>query len=295
LHSIAIAFCADKVMEAALHVAVRSALVSLKPGCCPHIYAMVEHFSSSDRARLARTLDTTGRKYELTFLEPKPDMFTNLPALHGNRSCYLRLLLPELVREDRLLYLDSDILIRCDLSPLFELDMKDSALGAIAGGTVEYSLDKELRLSLNQSLTDPAFNSGVLLFDCLAWRGQQLLKACVRFGLEYRNEIRVVDQTILNVLFAANCARLPEQYNTAITSRSKHIPTEGVLHYVGSPKPWDLGASSLLPYAKAWFSELRMTALPLRRRIPWLSLSTWRRFPKILGGYRRLAIGRMQM
>ncbi|WP_263353465.1 glycosyltransferase family 8 protein [Acidicapsa acidisoli] len=294
MHPIAIAFCADKMMESALHVAMRSALVNLKPGCCPHIYAMVEHFSSADRARLARTLDATGRKYDLTYLEPDPDMFASLPALHGNRSCYFRLLLPELVQEDRLLYLDSDILIRCDLSPLFELDMKGSALGAIVGGTAEFTLDKELRLSLDQSLTDPAFNSGVLLFDCLMWRRQQLLKECVRFGLEYRNEIRVVDQTILNVLFATSCIHLPNQYNTAITSRSEHIPSEAVLHYIGSPKPWDLGAASLLPYAKAWFLELRMTAIPLRRRIPWLTLSTWRRFPKILGGYRRLAVQRMQ-
>jgi lipopolysaccharide biosynthesis glycosyltransferase len=294
MHPIAIAFCADKTMEASLHVAARSALANINPVHRPHIYAMVERFSQKDKALLIRTLDLTRREYDLTFLEPTPNIFAGLPGLHGQLSCYFRLLLPGAVKENRLLYLDADMLIRCDLSPLFALDMGHEPLGAVIDETVGNTLDKDLRVSLHQSLTDPAFNSGALLFDCAIWRERELLKECLRFGLEYRKQIRVVDQSILNALFAKNCVRLPGQYNAKIFNHIRHVPTEGVLHYVGSPKPWDLGAKLILPYARAWFSELRKTALPVTRRNPWLMVETWRRFPKILGGYRRMAVRRLQ-
>ena len=88
MHPVAIAFCADKTMEAALHVAAQSGLVNLDPRHCPRVYAMVEGFSPRDRELLARKLDLTGRKYQLTFLDPTPEVFAGLPGLHGQRSCY---------------------------------------------------------------------------------------------------------------------------------------------------------------------------------------------------------------
>jgi lipopolysaccharide biosynthesis glycosyltransferase len=288
MQPIVIAFCADKTMEAALHVAVRSALTNLDPRYVPHFYLMVEGFSLSDKALFERTLTTTGRDFEVTYLQSTPEIFAFLPSLHGSRSTYYRLSLPDLIPDDRVLYLDSDIMVRCDLSPLFELDMGDSPLGAIVDGKMGSTLDKDLRTSLGHKLEDPAFNAGVLLFNCAAWREQKLLEECLRFGREHGEKIPVVDQSILNCLFASNCVNLPGKFNTKIYNHSGQSSREGVLHYVGSPKPWDLGARFFLPYAEAWFEELSKTALPFNRRSTWLTGQSWKRFPKILGGYRRL-------
>lgn len=67
---------------------------------------------------------------------------------HISPIAYARYLIPRLTTEDRVVYLDSDIIVHGDLSPLFDLDLGDYSLAAV------------------RDVDGNGFNSGMLVIDC---------------------------------------------------------------------------------------------------------------------------------
>jgi lipopolysaccharide biosynthesis glycosyltransferase len=287
----AVAFCADQFMEVPLHVAASSLLRNLHPDYTAHFYFLLTGFSED----AIRTLDGTGRNYTFVLLETSDvTQFQGFHSLHGSYAIYYRLLLPDLVNEDRLLYLDSDIQIKVDVSPLFTIDIGSKAVGFVVDGTVSSGLDAKFLLSLGKSLDGPGFNSGVMLLNLPEWRRQECSLRIFAFCRQYGAQLINNDQTALNAVFADECYRLDPQYNVKLypnrdRERCRMMPNDGIFHFIGSPKPWDIGGRLLLPHAGLWFDDLRKTAIPIYKRIPWLNRVSWLRLPKILGGYRLIA------
>lgn len=76
----------------------------------------------SSRRRLERVIDTTRPATSVEWHEPEPDRFLGLKVLKwaGSTAIYLRLLIPEIVDDSttRVIYLDSDLLVKDDLQGL---------------------------------------------------------------------------------------------------------------------------------------------------------------------------------
>lgn len=288
--SVAVAFCADQHMEAALHVAMKSLLTHLDARYSAHFYLILTGFSADRLQRLHKTLNATCRDYSLTLLDPVDNrLFAGFPPLHGVMTIYHRLMLPELVNEPRLLYLDSDLSVLTDIAPLFTLDMHSTPVGFVLDGVVAGVLDRDFQLSQGRALDGPTFNSGLVLFNLPEWRRQNCTEKVFAFGRQHGARLINRDQTLLNALFADHCCPLDRKYNITVkpTTDPASVPSEGIIHYYGSPKPWDLGARFLHRFARAWFAQLRQTALPFSARCFWLNQSAWKRLPKIAGGYRQ--------
>jgi lipopolysaccharide biosynthesis glycosyltransferase len=289
----AVAFCTDRFMEAPLHVAASSLLRNLHPEYSARFYLLLTGFSSKDIGRLRRTLDAAGRTYTIEILETSgAARFEGFPSLHGNYTTYHRLLLPDLVQqEEHLLYLDSDIQVKTDVSPLFEMNMESSVIGFVVDGVVSTALDSKFLLSLGRPPDGPTFNAGVMLLNLPEWRRQDCSSRVFAFCRKHSGQLINNDQSALNGLFAEECYRLDPRYNLKFfpTTDPRDMPSNGIFHFVGSPKPWDIGGRFLMPHAAQWFEDLRRTAIPFYRRAPWLTGAAWARLPRILGGYRRFA------
>lgn len=276
-----IAFCVDAQMEAALHVVASSLLRHLKPGLVPHFHVVLAHTSPGAEGSLRRTLDRAGRQYELTFSTVlDATMFLGFRPLHGNMTPYYRLLLPQIVTGvERLLYLDSDMLVMGDVSPLFDLDMEGKALGFVVDGKLAWALERDFFLSLGLRPDDPGFNTGTMLINLPEWYRQNCRERIFSFCQRHRDQLMTADQTALLALFSRDCVHLDTTYN----AREPNSDTR-VLHYIGLPKPWDKGARWLLPHARLWWEEFDKTAYDGRNP------GSWRRVPKLLGGYKRLLV-----
>ena len=276
-------------MEAPLHVAASSLLRNLRSDCTARFYFLLTGFSEDDIDCLRRTLDKTGRSHSIRILGAENiHLPEGLPSLHGNFVIYYRLLLPDLVEEKRLLYLDCDLLVNVDVAPLFEIDMQNYPAGFVVYGAVRQSLDGAFQISVGRSPDGLVLNDGVMLFNMPEWRRQRCSNAVWDFGLKHRDGLVSHEQSILRALFADDCYRLGPEFNFSLTADiSGEIPRGAILHYVGSPKPWDIGGRLLLPYADQWFAALRDTAIPFAKRRFWLNQRSWARLPRILGGYRR--------
>ena len=242
-----IAFCCDRNALAGLHISIFTLLRSnLRNDADTQIHLSIFHegLSAADCEGLRQTA-AINQNATVSLRPFSTAGVRHLKGLHGNYMAYARLFLKDLLpTADRVLYLDSDVFVNCSLTALWNTDLSPHLLGAISRATIEWSLDKDLLPELGLSLNDPHLNSGILLIDLERWRNEEVTERCLAFLETYRERIASHDQTALNYFFSTKHYHLPPKYNTPIypsePSIANNVP-EGIIHFVGSPKPWDFG------------------------------------------------------
>ena len=112
-----------------------------------------------------------------------------------SKMAYGRILIPELVPESRVLYLDADTIVDGNLDELFNIDMQ----GYPAGAVPDYFGD--------------FFNSGVMIFD-----NEKLRQTNFVHDLLEKGKTATVDndQTLLNEEFRNNYLVLPGKLNVQV-------------------------------------------------------------------------------
>ena len=127
-------------------------------------------------------------------------------------STFYRLFLGTILPEEiqKVLYIDCDTIVRRDLAPLWEMDMK---------GKWMYGVDDcrsaAYRTELGLSENDRYINNGVLLIDLQAWRENGVEKMCADFIRERGGDITYVDQGVQNGVLSGlgKTGCLPPKYN----------------------------------------------------------------------------------
>lgn len=194
--------------------------------------------SAADQERVAGT----ARGIDLHWHE----ITTRLSAAGGDdlaelagRPHYYRCLLPDVLPAGtrRVVYLDADILVRGDLTALWQADLGGAPVGAVTDslGSVARAVDRWRALGLDGDA--PYFNSGVMVIDLDAWRtadsGWEAVRRCAadRAHLLAQGRWPQHDQYGLNVVFHQRWQALPRTWNYFTYLR--HRPAK-VLHFLGS-------------------------------------------------------------
>jgi lipopolysaccharide biosynthesis glycosyltransferase len=282
-----IAFCADRKMLAALHVAAKSALEHFNGE--PSFTVLSDDLGDAEMALLHKTLATIGKKFQLNLLHVDSKTFQDFPSLAGRYSTYFRLLIPDLIPNDRCLYLDCDILCYTDVSHLGKWDLRGLAVGLAPEAPIHQSLDKKLFVDLGPDAHGSYYNAGVCLIDSAKWRNENLAHKCFDYIAKNRPDFH--DQSALNYCFHGEIAPLPLKFNFHTNVRAnwpllrKPKCGEGcLLHFVDYPKPWSALGRWVHPFGSQWWGEYRKTAhFQKNRHKP----SPMRRDAKTRLGYRK--------
>ena len=166
-------------------------------------------------------------------MSPEQFQSFSLPSNHIHYATYFRYAIPEIVEEERILYLDCDMIFTQDLSPLFEVDLKGYGLGAV----------------VDKPTTIDGFNAGLLVIDKTWWQEHQVTDALFDLTREHHQHV-YGDQGILNLYFKDAWYPLPWTYNLQVGSDKDQylygdldwydafqgIPA--VIHYTSHNKPW---------------------------------------------------------
>lgn len=125
-------------------------------------------------------------------------------------SSYARLFVGEMLPQNigRVLYMDCDMLVRDDISALWEIDLGDNIIGA-----VQDQVRASHKISIGLGSSDRYFNAGLLLIDLNRWRKNNLGEKCMRFIENHGGRVTHHDQGILNGLLSNQWLRLPLKYN----------------------------------------------------------------------------------
>ena len=156
---------------------------------------------------------------------------------------YFRLLAPRVLPSNisKILYLDSDIIVRRSLRDLWSVDLRDHALAAVECSYWDPKEDFFVKLPSGAKY----FNSGVLLINLDYWRQNNVYERTVAFVKEYPERVNLYDQDALNAILAFCWISLPAIWNEQARSklsrpalRDKHVLDPAIVHFVGFDKPW---------------------------------------------------------
>ncbi len=168
-----------------------------------------ESVTEGDRADLR---DVAG-KNTIQFYDVNDQTFNSLPLLPGlSYAANYRLLIPQILPKDihKVIYLDSDVIVRRSLLPLWETDIDGFALAAVID-----NLDSDIgtfnRLRYSPSLG--YFNSGVLLLNLKFWRENNIHSEIRSYMKNHYEDIIFCDQDILNYVLRERKRLLPIKYN----------------------------------------------------------------------------------
>lgn len=183
-------------------------------------------------------------------------LFENFKITHHfSKAAYFRLLLADILPEDvdKVLYLDSDVVVVGKLSDLLDLDFKNEYyLYAVDHKYKEKDVDRLRQIGFKGNFY---FNSGVMYINLKKWRQDGISKILIENSFRYKEHILWCDQDVLNITFENQWGMLGCEYNVYdITLCSKNYK---ILHFVGSSKPWHFMNKHPLKYV--YWKYLKMT------------------------------------
>lgn len=213
------------------------------PGIGFRLHMLISRLTPEQCADITRYVEALGS--DVTFYEIDDSLFEGLPKMgyDAGYTAYYKVLIPYyLAHLDSALYLDCDIIVRGDLTPLFHLP-GDTFLAAAADGKINRNRPEHVARIIGREGV-PYFNSGVLLFRF--GDGSHIIprEELLRYMTEHAADIRWHDQDILNHFYAADCTIFDERYNYMTTYGSvpdMFLPFRWrravVVHYANW-KPW---------------------------------------------------------
>jgi lipopolysaccharide biosynthesis glycosyltransferase len=224
-----------------LEVLVASTLLSTGRDNAVHFHIIDGGIPDSHWEKLKQTSLALHPRVTIHRLAFSDTAFAGFPGMHGSKMPYARLLLGDLLPHvEKLLYVDSDILVTRDPDELLQLDLAGRTVLAGADPTVA-------RLDEDCPWLDPAvsrqyayFNSGVLVLDLVRWRKLNYFDQCLTALRQQPTACRYWDQTALNYVLRDDAGRLPREYNWHAGDRPlEDLPVGPAnLHFCGL-KPWN--------------------------------------------------------
>ena len=186
-----------------------------------------------------------------------------LPTAHLSYAAYFRFFIPDILKEDKVLYLDSDIIVNGDLTPLFAIDLGDGPVAAV-----------------RDELQQTNFNSGVLLINNAYWREHSISTKLFELADQY-HEVEFGDQGILNRFFVGQWKELDVNYNFMVgmdtiatrfqkdewyVKANQYESEVSVIHYTDE-KPWSAVYNNRLGDKWWFFYALDWSDIILRKEI----------------------------
>ncbi|MDS5570722.1 glycosyltransferase [Streptococcus pneumoniae] len=157
---------------------------------------------------------------------------------HISSITYARYFIPEYVPEDKVLYLDSDLIVNTSLEKLFSICLEEKSLAAV------------------KDTDGITFNTGVLLINNKKWRQEKLKERLIEQSIVTMKEVEEGrfehfngDQTILNQVCSSQWLELNRIYNLQVghdivalyNNWEGHLAFNDkpvVIHFTTFRKPW---------------------------------------------------------
>lgn len=139
-------------------VAITSAILNKKDDSIYHFYILTKNISEFNKSRLAK-LQT--HNVELNFINVDASKYSYITVkTHVPQSAAIKFDIPNIINEDKVLYLDGDIIVRKDLSELYNTKLNKKIVAAVQdmGGVLKQKFHE-------YTYVEKYFNSGVMLLN----------------------------------------------------------------------------------------------------------------------------------
>lgn len=230
------------------YATARSISVTSRYPADVHIHICHEGLSPDHKAELDSIATEFGTQLHYYDIAAQPDVLAMSAALRNTRRypkiVYSRLLLDRILpREiERVLYLDSDVLVLEDLGELFATDLGGLAMGAVLDTNhLHQRLGRDMRARRHQSGQGELwFNGGVLLQDLRKMAEADFPGFARDLPARMDTSKLFFDQDLANLRFANAWKRLNWRYNVKAPGAAHIALGPIILHFTAPQKPWHL-------------------------------------------------------
>jgi lipopolysaccharide biosynthesis glycosyltransferase len=268
---------ADENYAMPLAVTVYSASLNLKSKQTIELFVIDGGIKESTKFRIKKSL--ASESITISWVQPTEKLFDKLPMTDTlTTATYYRLLIAQLIPTHfhKAIYLDTDVVVKGNLSQLWNIDIGDNyvlAVQDICQRSFKY------------------FNSGVLVINLEKWRTENIGSRVIEYIEQNRDSIRWLDQDGLNGVLAEKWGELDPRWNQMHAIHECSSWTESpyaedvyndvlhnpyILHFTTPPKPWQRGCQH--PCQDLFFQYLDMTDWSGWRNTIWRRM--WRRVRK---------------
>jgi len=260
-----IAFLIDNNYSEQLAVTIMSVLKNDKSGNHFHFYVLTDFISQKNKKKI---LDLKLYKnFEIEFITLDFSVFKSLPTLYHLKTLnYGRILLPSLIKVDKLLFLDCDLIVQDDLTELYNTDFENIFACVVKErlSNENYIIKQISRLGITHY-----FNAGVMLLNLKKMKNENIQEKCLEFMNNSPEKILLLDQCVLNYAFQDKTKFLDKTYNYQYkigyskdlynTFKNKNGSAK-ILHFVGKEKPY-FGYKH--PFENLYYNYLKETSYKL--------------------------------
>lgn len=149
---------------------------------------------------------------------------------HITIATYFRLFLPSILKNiEKVLFLDSDMIIDGNINTLYDTNINANTLAAVIANNEE----RIAALQMNRNY----FNAGVMLLNLQLLREGNYEEKFSRFIVNNRNKIKFWDQDVLNAVAGNNFIAIDKKWNCLSYNYDTQTPPV-IIHYAGTLKPW---------------------------------------------------------
>lgn len=165
-------------------------------------------------------------------------------------SMYYRFLLPDMLTDqEKVLYLDCDIIVRHSLHDFYNTSLEDKAMSVVVAESCD-----DIVFANKLRLKNKYFNSGVLLLNLSYWREHQITRKLIQWVADHADIAALPDQDALNKVLDGKVVYAPYIYNFqewwfrqslvpyVHYSKWEDIRSAGrdpvVVHFCEADKPW---------------------------------------------------------
>lgn len=270
-NEIAVAFAPDNEYAEQTGVAMTSLLMNCDRNTHCHFYILDAGLSAENKERFEqlkriRSCDISFRETAEVVQKYGFGDYVQKGALPWTTAAtFHRLLLPSLLPEvDQVLYLDGDVVVRKDLTALFQTKLDRNYLGMASDVYARANViphDPYFRDRLG--IDGEYFNAGVALFNLARMRRDGIEKMLLDY-LAAHGPFKFIDQDLMNAALRGKIHRLDQTWNmtqgcwnfdpTAIPPQeTNHIiecrTDPAIVHFAGEAKPWHLfGGPYRIPF-----------------------------------------------
>ena len=201
------------------------------------------------------------KDFDINFIKINKEDFSLISKnTQTNPSHFFKLKFFNLKEINKILYLDSDVIVRKDIGALYETDMVDSYMAAVKDIGC-----KTVKKRLNLSKSSIYINSGVMLIDLEKTREIDISQKIDDFLYIYSKN-NYGDQDVINYIFQEKIKELDIRYNCMFPYHNEYddwnyyvqvSQDPVIIHYIATGKPWAAGVQCHL--RSDYFKYLRLT------------------------------------
>ena len=287
---IEIAFAVDKFTELCAFVAIHSMLKNSSR----HVSIIILHEDREPRPgdRWEEKLKSQGFDFSIRYQQVDASVFRKCKSLYNSYTNYLRIYAPKYAQSSRIIYSDVDVVFTTDVACLDALDLEGAIIARNGGSPCKTrSLQEQQALyACGREEQDLYYGSGLAVIDVEAYNSSNKAELCEDIATKYAAHLKFQEQTVWNCVFSASesigiderwCQTPPLK-----KSDSQKNFDPGIIHFAGSPKPWDLIGEYFHPAYSTWIAEAQDAGIKFHAFAKYFQGDNWKRALRIKKQYK---------